>query len=335
MIYTKEKIEAKMKNKEFFNFYVLYGEEKYLVESFTKKILKALDLESFLDFNFKKCFFEDFKFEELETFLNMAPVFVSKRVFLLKDVEISKLTASFIGKLKKILKYMPDTSILILNIFKDSYSFKKTTAFKKMLEDGVFVEFPYKSEQWLFEALLKSIKKKGLSISKENLIFFIKRVGKSIENLKIELEKIFSFVLEGEIKKEDILNLTSENIEKNAFDITKNILNGNKINALKIFNNLKKLGTNDILIFSAISCCFVDSYRAKCAKLNGIRLNDIINIYDYKGKEFRIKNAMLNCDAFSIERLRKFIVLLNDLDIFFKTKNFKTDILLEEFLLSI
>ena len=104
---------------------------------------------------------------------------------------------------------------------------------------------------------------------------------------------------------------------------------------MKIFNNLKKLGTNDILIFSAISCCFVDLYRAKCAKLNGIRLNDIINIYDYKGKEFRIKNAMLNCDAFSIERLRKFIVLLNDLDIFFKTKNFKTDILLEKFLLSI
>lgn len=335
MIYTKEKLEEKMKKKEFFNFYVFYGEEKYLIESFTKKMLKAFDLENFLDFNFKKCFFEDFKFDELETFLNMAPVFSLKRVFLLKDVEVSKLTSSFAEKLKKILKDMPETSVLILTIFKDPYSFKKTSAFKKLVEEGAFVEFLYKSEKWIFDALLKSIKKKGLSISKDNLIFFIRRSTKSIENLKVELEKIFSFVLEGEIKKQDILNLTSENVEENAFNITKNILAGNKLKALKIFNDLKKIGTNDVLIFSAISCCFVDLYRAKCAKLKGVKINDIVKIYDYKGKEFRIKNAMLNCDAFSIERLKKFVVLLADLDVAFKTKNVKKDLLLEKFLFSI
>ncbi len=335
MIYTKEKIEEKIKKQEFFNFYVFYGEEKYLIESFTKKILKAFELENFLDFNFKKCFFEDLKFDELETFLYMAPVFASKRVFLLKDVEISKLTTSFIDKLKKILKDMPETSVLILNVFKDAYSFKKTPAFKKLVEEGAFVEFLYKSEQWLFDALLKSIKKRGLFISKENLMFFIRRSTKSIENLKIELEKIFSFVLEGEIKREDILNLTGENVEENAFNITKNILAGNKLKALKILNDLKKIGTNDVLIFSAVSCCFVDLYRAKCAKLKGIRTSDIIKIYDYKGKEFRIKNAMLNCDAFSIEKLRKFVVLLADLDVAFKTKNVKKDLLLEKFLFSI
>ena len=335
MVYAQKKLEEMLKNKEFFNFYVFYGEEHFFIKNFVKKILNAADLKKFREFNLKTVYYDEFDFEDLQSFLNTAPFISEKKIFILKDFSISNLNSSFIEKLKSILQDIPDYFILILIVNVNSISFKKSIVFKKLVEQAAVVEFLYKTEEWLCEKILKSIEKKGFYITRENLIFFIRRVGKSIEKLKIELDKIFSFVLEGEIKKEDILNLTIKNIDENAFYIAKYLLSKRKEEALKIFNDLEKEGISESLIFGAISCCFVDLYRAKSAKLKGIRIGELSKIFNYSGKEFRIRNAFLNCNLFSIEKLKKFVVLLSKIDVLMKTKNIPKKILLENFLFKV
>ena len=332
MFYTEEKLKNSIKNEEFFNFYVFYGEESFFIKNSVKKIISSCVFKNLAQLNLKQCFFEDFSFEELEGFVNMPPFSSKKRVFVLKNVESKKVSAKDLEKLTKISEKIPKDSILILTIFEKGFSLKKSAFFKKIsnFKNGCFVEFNFKTENWLLSAFLKYLKEKGFSISKEDLLFLIRRCFKSVEKIKLELEKIMAFKLKGEIKKQDILSLTRPQILENAFDIAKNLLQNNKKNALKIFNNLLKEGVFHSQIFGAISCSFLDLYRAKCAKKNGVLISEILNVFNYKSCEFRIKNAFLNCERYSFSDLKKHVELMAKLDLDLKSRNVSKNFLIEK-----
>ena len=62
MIYSQKELEEKLKKKEMMNFYLFYGEEKFFVKSFIKRILEAISLENFREFNLKAMSCDDFSF---------------------------------------------------------------------------------------------------------------------------------------------------------------------------------------------------------------------------------------------------------------------------------
>lgn len=332
MIISEEKLKSSIKNEQFFNFYAFYGEEAFLIKNSVKKIISSCVFKNLAQFNLKQCFFEDFSFEELQDFVSIPAFSSKKKVFVLKKVEIKKFTAKDAEKLVKILKTAPKDFILILTIFEKGFGLKKLAFFKKLLnfKDGCFVEFNFKTQQWLFSAFSKYLKEKGFSILKEDLLFLIERCSKSVEKIKIELEKIMAFKLEGEIKRQDILLLTRPQVLKNAFEIANSLLKNNKKNALKIFNKLLEAGVLYSQIFGAISCSFLDLYRAKCAKENGVLIGEILNVFNYKSCEFRIKNAFLNCDFYSFADLKKYVVLMAKLDLDLKSRNVPKNFLIEK-----
>ena len=334
---SETKLEENIKNKNFFKLYVFYGEEVFLIKKFVRKIVGLHVSKEFLNFNYKKCFFEDFSFNDLELFLNMPGFLSYGRVFLLKNFNFSKFYSKDLVKLEKILNGSCDGTVLIIVSNDDCSQLKKNSSFNKLSKycSCCFVEFPFRSETWLCRNFLKYLEKKGFSISYENLLFLVRRTNKSIERLNIELEKILAFVEKGEITKKDILALTSPEVFSNAFQITKYLLAGEKNKAIQTFNSLCFFGVNHMTIFSAISFCFLDLYRAKVASLKKIKANEVLKYYDYFGKEFRIKNAMLNCKKYSIEELRYYVILLANLDVDLKSKNLYKNVLIEKLLFSI
>lgn len=334
---SETKLEEKIKNKEFFSLYVFYGEEGFFIKKYIRKIVAfAVDKQSF-SFNYKKCLFEDFSFDELELFVNM-PAFLSyRRIFIIKDFNFSKFSVANVVKLEKILNNASDDSVLIITFQKECSKHKKTASFNRMakFKNCCFVEFNFKSENWLCKNYSKYLEKKGFSISNEDLLFLVRRCNKSIEIINVELEKILAFVEKGEICRKDILRLTSPEIFNNAFQIAKDLLSGDRDGAIKTFNMLCFFGVNEMHIFSAISFCFLDLYRAKLFVLRKMKYSEILKFYDYSGKEFRIKNAVANCKIFSIEKLRKYIVLLSNLEVDLKSKNLPKKTLIEKLLFSI
>ena len=337
MILSETKLEENIKNKSFFKLYVFYGEEGFLIKKFVGKVVYSCVSKEFLNFNYKRCFFEDFSFDDLELFLNMPAFLYGGRVFVLKNFNFSKFNSKDVAKLEKILNGSCENNVLVIVSNEDFSQLKKTSSFNKISEycSCCFVEFSFRSEDWLCRNFLKYLEKKGFSISYENLLFLVRRTNKSIERLNIELEKILAFVEKGEITKEHILALTSPEFFSNAFQITKYLLAGEKNKAIKTFNSLCFFGVNHMAIFSAISFCFLDLYRAKVASLKKIKPNEVLKYYDYFGKEFRIKNAMLNCKKYSIEKLRHYVVLLANLDVDLKSKNLPKNFLIEKLLFSI
>lgn len=341
MNYTKTMFKQSLKEKKIFNFYVFYGEENFLIKTSVKDVAKLCGLvekgENFSPFNFRSCFYEDFNLEEFENFSKTFPFLVEKKVFVLNCGDFSKFTLKNFNAIKTVLESACCNLILIFTANGNSYNIKKTAIFKKLvnLKTSCCVEFNFESLTLLYRAFSKKLKSFGISISYENFLILTKRCGRSIDFLNLELEKISAFVGKGEIKKQDILNLTSAQIENNAFKIAQNILIGEKEKAIKIFNEISFSGVNILQIFSAIGFCFVDLYRAKLAKIKNFKLNEILKFYNYSGKEFRIKNALLNCNAYSIEKLRFYVSLMADLDFKLKNKSMPKNVLVEKFLFAL
>ena len=71
-------------------------------------------------------------------------------------------------------------------------------------------------------------------------------------------------------------------------------------------------------------------YRVKCAKASGEGEGSISGTFNYKGREWLIKNAVRDSKNLSLENLRDAIDVLAKTDELFKSTSIDKNLLLEE-----
>lgn len=339
MVANKENMFYKnIQQKEFLQCYLLYGKEPFLVKSAASKIIKKIVPDSAKGFNYNRFSGDELSLEDVEDAVQMVPVLNEKRVVLLEGMLVDKLSKNDVDKIKEILSKIPETTILILTVTNSDITIRNSSKLKQLVnvfeKNGLAVDFEIRQKGELVKILYKYILDQGGNINKSLLYFLIERCGESLDFLMIQLDKILAFAGDREINKDDIVILTEINIDNSVFDMTKNILQGNMDNAIIILNNLLKTQTLPVVILGAINMCFIDLYRAKCVQLAGENEKAILNFYSYKGKEFRIRNALRDCSKYSIAKLRECIIELSDVDFKMKTTGLDPKILIEKAIFS-
>ena len=335
---NEQKLQEDLKQSIFFNCYLFYGKEQFLIKKYVKKMTDMLVPKKARSFNHSRFFQDEFSWEDVENISQMVPVLNEKRMILLDGIYVNKLAKNDIDIIKKTLKNIPQTTVIIVTIADPEANLKNSAKLKQLnnifSKIGRVVEFLPRLETEAIKILAEHVKKQGGKISKQNLKFLIGRCGNGLENLTNQLDKILAYAQEREIEQSDILLLTAPSIENSAFDITKSILQGKIKNALTILDNLLDAQTPVFAIMGAINMCFIDLYRAKCARLSGKNEQAILDFYQYKGKEFRMKNAMRDCSKHSMAKLKRSISLLSDLDILLKTTSLEPKYLIEKTMIS-
>ncbi len=335
---NEQKLQEDLNQSNFLNCYLFYGKEQFLIKKYVKKMTDMLVPQKARSFNYIRFFQDEFSWEDVENISQMVPVLSKKRIILLDGIYVNKLIKNDIDIIKKTLKNISQTTVIIMTIADPEANLKNSAKLKQLnnifSKIGRTVEFAPRLKPEAIKILAEYVKKQRGKISKQNLKFLIERCGNDLENLTNQLDKILAFAQEREIEKSDILLLTTPSIENSAFDITKCILQGKTKNALMILDNLLSAQIPVFAIMGAINMCFVDLYRAKCAKLAGKNEQAILDFYQYKGKEFRIKNAMRDCSKYSAAKLKRCITLLSDLDLALKTTSLEPKCLIEKAIIS-
>lgn len=339
MISNKENMLYKhIQQKKFSSCYVLYGKEPFLIKDAAHKIINELVPDSARGFNYNKFSGDEMSLDDVEDVVQMVPVLNDKRVVVLDGIPIDKFLKKDIDRLKEILDKISETTVLIITVTNPDVTIKNSSKLKQLItvceKNGLAVDFGVRSTGELAKILSKYVGDKGGNINKSSLYFLIERCGLSLDFLMIQLDKILAFACDREINKDDILLLTEINIENSVFDMTKYILQGNIKNVIIILNNLFKTQTSPVVILGAVNMCFIDLYRAKCMQLAGENERAILDFYSYKGKEFRIRNALRDCSRYSITKLRKCILELSDVDFKMKTTGLDPKILIEKAIFS-
>lgn len=310
--------------------YLLYGTENYLIKKEIDKILNANSIEKI---NVSEYNLEIDNFKDIIEDANTISLFADKKAIIVNNSYL------FTGKSIKnendpelFLDYFknvnPD-SIIIFIVDSEKLDERKKIV-KEIKKIGTVKDFNKKND---LTDILKNMFE-GYNISIQDIRFMIDRCGNNLDILSQEVNKIKIYKDEDKnVTKEDIINLTSKNIDIDIFGFVDTIVNKNKNKALEIYKEMLINGEEPIKILVILANQFRIIYQAKELYKQGYSGNDIatmIGIHPY-----RIKLALEKARNYNSDTLLDYLEKLADLDYDIKIGNIESSLGLEMFILSI
>ena len=229
-----KEIRRQIKEQDFQRVYLLTGDENYLILQAKELLVHAMVAEGD-EMNY--AVFEDSKIDlqQLRELAMTYPLFATKRVLVLDRTGIFK---SGKDAFVEILQALPETTCVIIC---EPEVDKRSKAYKWIKKNGYVGEFLKKDQtekvlmRWV-AALLGKEKKK---IRESDVRFFLERVGDDMFQIKNETDKLISYVGEREeIRREDIEQITSGEVQNKIFELVAAIAEGKKRQALAYYDDL-------------------------------------------------------------------------------------------------
>ncbi len=320
--------------------YFLYGSEKYLVKRYEEFLLNF-----FLKKYNEECDIQkmsgDEKFD-IEKFKDsvLTPSFMhDKKIILLRNLDITKLSASELKKFEATLSNLPNSVLLIISQKLLEINLKKSAKWKKFIDshssDWVVTEFEVPDKIFIERQLLQWAKNSGKKMDAKTAKLMVSRCGNDLNNLKNEMTKVILFENlknNDKITEESVISQTIELPDSNVFDMFRAIMLKDKKKVFKIFEILISNRTEPIAICAALTSNYINIFRAKVIENLHKNIYDLIEIFGYKGRQFLITSAARYAKNMSMDEVDRCIERLVDTEILLKTTSFNSKIVLTELL---
>ncbi len=231
-------LENDIKNQKLHSIYVLYGEEQYLKQEYLKKIKKIFG-ETSLGINY--ILLDETNIDTLISNIETPAFGYNKKLIMIKNSNLFKKDTK--SQMKEKFKLYIAENMDIINescviIFIED-TVHKMDLYKAVEKNSIMIELKELSPAELKSRLKKICSMYKVSITDENITYFIENAGTKMQNLMNEIRKLIEFVGEnGEIKKEDIDKLTIKEVQAIIFDLTDYLGVKNTEKSLEILNNL-------------------------------------------------------------------------------------------------
>ena len=330
--YNEQELKAHIKSGNFSNAYFIYGDEPYLKNFYLSKIISSTVDPAFESFNLHMHEGDKIDIEDAFKDAEMLPMMSEYNLVVVRDFPADKTKASA-EAIKEYISDLPESTIFILAFIE--YTPENKSKYLQILEKafnsaGVVVKMQKRTESDVVKLLISGAKKRNTLLTQSNARYLISVCGNDLKTLLNELDKLCSFVNGEEITKEVIDNMATRSFEARIYDISSAVSRNDAKRAYDILNYLldNKIKANDIL--SEICSTFVTSYRVKCAKTAGQAYNDVGNYFNYRGRDFLLRNANRDSSVYSENQLRRAIDICIDADIQLKSTSINEKIVLEE-----
>lgn len=330
-------LKTQIKSGSYENAYLIYGEESYLKEYYVGIMKKKIVDPAFESFNFHQFEGKDSELDDILKDAQMLPMMSDYNFVLVRDYQIEK-NKNDIKQIEEYLSDMPETTVLVFlydSVSPDTKSagFKKVaSAFEKF---GAVVNLEKRSEADVVKLLVSGAKKRGSSISAENAAYLISVSGNDMKTLLNELDKLSNFALSAEITKDIINNMATKCLQARVYDLSKAVVAGDSDKAYTVLDSLFSMKEDPILMAAVIGGVYVDMYRVKCAKTAGFSYDDVAKHYNYKGREFALKNASRDCAGLTEAQLRRSLDAIIETDVKLKSTSTDKKLLIEELIVKL
>lgn len=331
MHYKNEDEFAKaVKGKPFQGLYLLFGVENFLIENWAKRIAAQFGGE-FDSFNLQRLDGRRLDADTLLDAVETLPLMVQEKCVLLDDLDTKALPAGELDKLLEILADVPPSCTLVVT-GKPGVFDAKSAAGKKIIkvcaEHGSAAELGARGAAGLASFVRSAAKKRGCELPNELAKYILQTCETDMHVLDGEVAKICAYAGGGEITREQVDAVVIPRTEARVFDLSKAILAGNPQRAMELLRDLFYLREQPVAIVSVLAMSYVDLYRARVGKDSGRTVDDIVGMFGYKGREFRVRNAYST--RLPMPVLREMIAALLDCDRRMKSTGADSRVLLEQ-----
>ena len=241
-----QKLLQDIKNQEYSQIYLLYGEEDYLRKQYRDKLKGALvdDGDTMNNHYYEG---KNIKAEEIIDLAETLPFFAGRRVII---IENSGWFQKGGDKMAEYLLNLPDTTYFV---FVETQIDKRSKLYKAVNKQGRVAEFAHQDEQTLKRWILGMLKKEGKNITAPDLEFLMERTGTEMANIKTEMEKLLCYTLNNsEITRDDIEEICTKRVQNQIFEMINAIADRNQKRALDLYYDLLTLKEPPMRILALI-----------------------------------------------------------------------------------
>lgn len=334
----EKELKMQLKNDNLSKAYFIYGEESYLKEYYVSKIRAKLVSGSFEEFNFHRFDGKQVPVDDILKDADLLPMIGGCNLVLACDYPFDK-SENDCKEIKEYLTDIPETTVLVFWYNSLEPDVKKSARWKGVeaafAKYGSSISFSRKSETDLVKLLVSGFRKRGAELSQNNARYLISVSGCDIKTLLNEVQKLSAFANGAQITKEMIDKLAVKCLQARIYDLSNAVVRGNYDKAYAVLDSLFAAKEDPVKVLSAISGCFVDMYRVKCAKTAGMPFDDVASYFNYRGREFALKNASRDSAALSFDQLRRSLDVIMLADNGLKSTSADSRLILEEMLVKL
>lgn len=316
--------------------YLLYGEEKYLIETIVKKIKKSFG-ELLLGINY--VMLDETSIDNLIQNIEMPAFGYDKKLIIVKNSGLFKkdgrrktltpLQERIIEYIKNNYEIIEDSNIIIFI----EENVDKNQVYEIIEKKALVCNIEFLKPIQLVAKLKKICLMYKVNVDDSTLNYLIEIAGIDLQNLMNEIRKLIEYAGEGNtITKSAVNELAIKQIESVIFDLTDNLGNKKIEKALEVLDNLvyQKEPLQRILI--TLYTHFKRLYLCALAVKNNV---DVISALNLKpNQSFLVNKYKKQTSYFNIDQLRALLDELINLDYNSKIGNIDIDIGLRSILCS-
>lgn len=226
-----QRLNQDIKQHTFKRVYCLFGEEEYLKRNYKNRLIEAISGDDTMNVNrFSE---KDAEIPAIIEAAETMPFFAEYRLVVIENSGLFKREAD---RLVEYLDSVPESTVMI---FVESQMDKRSRLYKKVNSAGCAVEMTKQTEKELQNWILRILKQEGKQISGRAMELFLEMAGDSMENIRMELEKLISYMGERDgIMPEDVQAICTPQISGQIFDMIGAVAARRQQEALRLYYDL-------------------------------------------------------------------------------------------------
>ena len=230
-----QRINEDIRQQNFKQVYLLYGEERYLRKQYTDRLRKALCNE---DDQMNTHFYEgkDINVGEIIDLAETLPFLAERRVIFISNSNLVKSGG------EKMAEYLAAPNETTFFVFTESEVDKRSKLYKTVQSKGYVSEFAIQDENTLKRWIAGILGKEGKKITENTVQLFLTKTGTDMENIQMELEKLICYCMDRDvITNEDVEVICTNRISNHIFDMINAIADKQQQVALQLYYDLLAL----------------------------------------------------------------------------------------------
>lgn len=233
--FEMKSINADIASGNFSKLYLLYGEERYLINQFKKRLCDALLGEGDA-MNFHTYQGGNFAFSDLIGQAETMPFFAERRVILIEEGKVESSDG------EQFVEYLKNPSPTTYFVIVQEKADKRSKFYKAATKVGRAVEFQEQTEQTLIPWISKYLAKENQKITGATASYLLQKVGVDMENLSSELYKLSSYCMgREEITRKDVDDICITNPENRIFNMMDAIAEKEQKKAMYYYRQMVEL----------------------------------------------------------------------------------------------
>lgn len=285
-----------LKNHNFKNMYLLYGEESYLKRLYKNKLKSSLiSLDDSMNYSYYEG--KGINPNEIIDLAETMPFLAERRVIIIEN------SGFFKEKCEELSNYLEDSSESTCFIFVENEVDKRGKLFKRVKDKGRAVELKAQDEKSLTKWILGLLSKENKKITQNAMQLFLSKTGTDMENIQKEIEKLVCFVGEKDnITFEDVEEICTTRITNNIFEMVSAVANKEQKKALDLYYDLLALKEPPMRILYLITRQFNLLLQVKDLKRLGFDSGDIARKIGLPG--FVVNKYLAQANQFTMNWLK-------------------------------